>query len=181
MLSRHFSLLSLPAALVLCAACKQEHSSRYADVTEWVVGLPADNICTLAAPLAEVAAGSRNALPQQAGRAHFPDTLTPHDTLLRVHDADAAADGEPPLPVGSRAELLSVWVEQLEMPGAPRAAYAVFAELQVEGYPGSVWVYTGTLSRAGSLPLLLRPADGQPLSLDLEDALEYCELKKTRH
>lgn len=167
-MKRH-PLLILAAALLL-SACKPSHW--YADATEWVSGLPYDNKCALAEPLVELT-------PAKETTGTPTPSPVPQGSLILVPAAEA--EGNAPstttlsLPAGAQVELLRIIVEHRDN------TYTAYAELALPQTTQPVWVCVATSHTAiTKLPLLLTPATGKPLKLDLNSALEYTEKKPIR-
>ena len=160
--------LHLPALLVTCAAmlCSCERSTWYADTTEWISGLPADNFCELSEPMrfsreaGEDAPASDALVFIRAIRKKDPRTTS--RLLLPAQPGDPDA-----LPAGTQAELLRVLTEQ-----QPDKQFALYAELRLASGGLPLWVFLGKSAKPSRLPFLVNPTTKAPLSLDLNDALE---------
>lgn len=187
--------LLLPILLLLTAACS-DSSPWYAEVTEWIDGLPMDNICELTAPTWAVPAEYGKTSWHKTSPAQFAASFGKHKKLgqgpalpmLPKRHADLLLYKDPatererpyttalPLPKGTRVELMSVWMEQVKQPGlAP--SYAICAELRPLESAGAFWVLLAWKESPSTLALLAAPTTGKPLRIDLEDALQHITKK----
>lgn len=187
MTSRIFSFLLALATLLLCS-CDPKYW--YADATEWIIGLPIDNMCMIAEPLcivdsAQISDMRQAAILSEARQSEQAPSfkVIPKGSRFLVK-APAAGDTpddslRPALPAGTHVELLRVIIERMEN-AAHRDLYAVYAELALPQDRKTVWVFLSCSSDPKELPLLLTPSSGMPLSLDMSDALEYAEKREIR-
>ena len=185
---------------LLIAACS-DNSVWYAEVTEWVTGLPMDNTCELTAPgwlePAEQHTVAKNTPHKHINAAfdHSPMALKctqrpvlpmvpkgkayllSYHTPKKVTSSDILA-----LPKGTRVELLSVWLEKMNRTfGSNEPYYAICAELRAEESDTTFWAVLAWNQAPTTLPLLANPTTGTPLSLSLEDALRYARKRSFTH
>ena len=186
----------LPVILALLTAACSDSGPWYAEVTEWVRGLPMDNICELTAPTWAVSAEYGKHSWHKTAPGQFAACFDKHKKigqspalpmlpkkradLLLYHDSTAEQDPLYPtalhLPKGTRIELLSVWLEKMTPPDS-KPSYAVCAELRPAQSAGTFWVILAWKEAPSTLALLANPTTGKPLTLSLEDALLYTTKK----
>lgn len=177
---------------LLIAACS-DNSTWYAEVTEWVTGLPMDNTCVLTAPGLLVPATQHTAeknTPHKhinAAFDHSPMALKctqrpalpmvpkgrAYLLLYRNPKKEDSADMHP-LPQGTRVELLSVWLEKMNRTfGKKEPFYAICAELRAVESDTTFWAVLAWNQSPATLSLLADPTTGKPLGISLQDALHF--------
>lgn len=179
--------LLLPLITALLTTACSESNNWYAEVTEWITGLPMDNTCELAAPMWVVPAEYGKSSPLKTPLDQFAESFASRTTLEPYAQAlpmlptmrsylllysDPALDTARKLPQGTRVELLSVWLEKMTHPDlAP--LYAVCAELRPVESSETFWIILACKATPTTLAPLTDPTTGAPLTLSLEDALHY--------
>lgn len=147
-------LLLLTASLLL-AACSRTEEAWHADVTEWITGLPMDNVCALACPMRLESAVDSSG-----------NTFVSGFILSPTSDS---AD----LPAGTRYELIHADLKHEQ--GA--TGYTLYVDLLRPDTGEKVGLIFQLQDKQAELPYLVAPADGKPLRLSLKDALQYAEKK----
>ena len=192
-------LCSLILATALFTGACTDDSPWYAEATEWLTGLPMDNMCVLTAPVWVVPAESGKDSPfkiPSGDSAHqhlavgfdysdlartrgelpaLPMLPTKQRAYLMLYSAPANDAGSRaiPLPQGARIELLSAWIEKMNGPSKATPLYAVCAALYAPEEDLTFWAVLAWDTKPAVLPLLADPATGKPLRMDMEDASEY--------
>lgn len=148
------TLFLLIAALL--SACTRTPDNWYAEVTEWILGLPMDNICDLSQPM----------VIERRAFFHLPE----QDVLCPLKEGETTKRNQ--LPAGSRVELENVYLRHTD-----DSSYIVYAELRLPDHGALVGIVLAHEPSPHKLPLLRDPATGKPLMLDLKEALEYAAKK----
>ena len=171
--------------VLLITACSNEPRYWYADVTEWLIGLPADNICETTQPMwlspskdsHLILAGPKEAMPYSTAarklslRPTMPVVKEGRRVLL-YKEPHGETEPLQALPKGTRVELLSAWLEKVESADAA-PLYAIYAELRLLHTDETVWAALAWHETPKTLPLLAAPTTHKALSLELENALKY--------
>lgn len=150
--------------LILLAACSRTPRAWHADVTEWILGLPMDNICALAEPMALT--------PQ-------PETFV-HQRMsgILLRESEQAPKGSLHIAADTRVELICAYL----LPDAvAQDKYTVQIELRLPERDGAVGLRLPVSAQKESLPALVNPDTHKPLRLSLKDALEYADKKRSKN